>query len=121
MSSSCASLQGATSVARSTSVPCSICSRISWSVAIGPGAGAQRRSRTSGPRRCQIAEEAIESARTSPNPQYLFWALWECAYSHAMANNYNALRRPPVIFCKDGDARVVVRRETYEDLHGRDV
>ena len=33
------------------------------------------------------SEEAIEAARTSPNPQYLFWALWECAYSHAMAGN----------------------------------
>jgi diaminopimelate decarboxylase len=43
------------------------------------------------------------------------------AYGHAMANNYNALRRPPVIFCKDGDARVVVRRETYDDLARRDV
>ena len=43
------------------------------------------------------------------------------AYGHAMANNYNALRRPPVIFCKDGEARVVVRRETYEDLTTRDV
>ena len=43
------------------------------------------------------------------------------AYGHAMANNYNALPRPPVIFCKDGDARVVVRRETYEDLTARDV
>ncbi len=43
------------------------------------------------------------------------------AYGHAMANNYNALLRPPVIFCKDGDARVVVRRETYEDLTRRDV
>jgi diaminopimelate decarboxylase len=42
-------------------------------------------------------------------------------YGHAMANNYNALRRPPVIFCKDGDARVVVRRETYDDLTRRDV
>jgi diaminopimelate decarboxylase len=42
------------------------------------------------------------------------------AYSHAMANNYNAVPRPPVIFCKDGDARVVVRRETYEDLTLRD-
>jgi diaminopimelate decarboxylase len=29
--------------------------------------------------------------------------------------------RPPVIFCSGGDARVVVRRETYEDLSGRDV
>jgi diaminopimelate decarboxylase len=43
------------------------------------------------------------------------------AYGHAMANNYNALRRPPVIFCRDGDARVVVRRETYADLTRRDV
>jgi diaminopimelate decarboxylase len=42
------------------------------------------------------------------------------AYSHAMANNYNAVRRPPVVFCKDGGARVVVRRETYEDLTLRD-
>jgi diaminopimelate decarboxylase len=43
------------------------------------------------------------------------------AYGHAMANNYNALPRPPVIFCKDGDARLVVRRETYDDLTRRDV
>jgi diaminopimelate decarboxylase len=43
------------------------------------------------------------------------------AYCHAMANNYNALPRPPVVFCKDGDARVVVRRETYDDLTLRDV
>jgi diaminopimelate decarboxylase len=43
------------------------------------------------------------------------------AYGHAMANNYNALPRPPVIFCRDGDARVVVRRETYDDLTRRDV
>jgi diaminopimelate decarboxylase len=42
------------------------------------------------------------------------------AYSHAMASNYNAVPRPPVIFCKDGEARAVVRRETYEDLTLRD-
>jgi diaminopimelate decarboxylase len=43
------------------------------------------------------------------------------AYGHAMANNYNGIPRPPVIFCEDGDARVVVRRESYEDLAARDV
>jgi diaminopimelate decarboxylase len=43
------------------------------------------------------------------------------AYGYAMANNYNGVPRPPVIFCSGGDARVVVRRETYEDLSGRDV
>jgi diaminopimelate decarboxylase len=42
------------------------------------------------------------------------------AYGYAMANNYNGVPRPPVIFCSDGDARIVVRRETYEDLVSRD-
>jgi diaminopimelate decarboxylase len=42
------------------------------------------------------------------------------AYGHAMASNYNAVPRPPVVFCRDGDARVVVRRETYDDLTRRD-
>jgi diaminopimelate decarboxylase len=43
------------------------------------------------------------------------------AYGYAMANNYNGVPRPPVIFCRDGDARVVVRRESFEDLTARDV
>jgi diaminopimelate decarboxylase len=43
------------------------------------------------------------------------------AYGYAMASNYNGVPRPPVVFCKGGDARLVVRRETYEDLTGRDV
>ena len=43
------------------------------------------------------------------------------AYGHALANNYNGVPRPPVIFCRGGSARVVVRRETYEDLMRRDV
>jgi diaminopimelate decarboxylase len=43
------------------------------------------------------------------------------AYGHAMASNYNAVPRPPVIFCRDGDARVVIRRETYDDLTAREL
>jgi diaminopimelate decarboxylase len=43
------------------------------------------------------------------------------AYGFAMSSNYNGVPRPPVIFCKDGDARVVVRRETFQDLTARDV
>jgi diaminopimelate decarboxylase len=43
------------------------------------------------------------------------------AYGYAMASNYNGVPRPPVIFVKDGDARVVVRRETWDDLVARDV
>jgi diaminopimelate decarboxylase len=42
------------------------------------------------------------------------------AYGHAMASNYNGVLRPPIIFCRGGEARVVVRRETYDDLTARD-
>jgi diaminopimelate decarboxylase len=43
------------------------------------------------------------------------------AYGYALANNYNSVPRAPVVFCREGDARLVVRRETYEDLVARDV
>jgi diaminopimelate decarboxylase len=33
-----------------------------------------------------------------------------------MGSNYNKVLRPPVVFVKDGTARLVVRRETYDDL-----
>jgi diaminopimelate decarboxylase len=38
------------------------------------------------------------------------------AYGHSMASNYNKVPRPAVVFVADGRARVVVRRETDEDL-----
>lgn len=38
------------------------------------------------------------------------------AYGHSMGSNYNKVTRPAVVFVNDGTARVVVRRETYEDL-----
>jgi diaminopimelate decarboxylase len=43
------------------------------------------------------------------------------AYGYSLANNYNGVPRPPVIFCRDGAAREVVRRERYDDLMARDV
>jgi diaminopimelate decarboxylase len=43
------------------------------------------------------------------------------AYCFTMANNYNGNRRLPVVFARDGQARVVVRRETWDDLLARDV
>ena len=38
------------------------------------------------------------------------------AYGHSMGSNYNKVLRPAVVFCRDGDARLVVRRETLDDL-----
>lgn len=43
------------------------------------------------------------------------------AYNYSMASNYNRLPRPPVIMVKDGKAREVVRRESYEDLIRNDI
>jgi diaminopimelate decarboxylase len=38
------------------------------------------------------------------------------AYGYSMASNYNRVPRPAVIFVKDGRAREVLRRETFEDM-----
>lgn len=43
------------------------------------------------------------------------------AYNYAMASNYNRLRRPAVVFVKDGKADVVVKRESYDHLLGNDL
>lgn len=43
------------------------------------------------------------------------------AYNYSMASNYNRLRRPAVVFVHDGEADLVVRRETFEDVAGKDV
>jgi diaminopimelate decarboxylase len=79
--------------------------------------------------RCHVAGKHCESGDLivrdvpldDPKPGDVLVTPATGAYGHAMANNYNGIPRPPVIFCKDGDARVVVRRETYDDLAARDV
>lgn len=38
------------------------------------------------------------------------------AYGYSMSNNYNRIRRPAVVFAKEGRAQLVVQRETYADL-----
>ena len=43
------------------------------------------------------------------------------AYGHSLASNYNKVTRPAVVFLRDGEARVVVRRETQSDLVRLDV
>jgi len=43
------------------------------------------------------------------------------AYTLAMASNYNLARRPAVVLVKDGEARLIQRRETYADLVARDL
>ena len=43
------------------------------------------------------------------------------AYGHSMGSNYNKILRPAVVFAADGNARLVVRRETLDDLLATDL
>ncbi|MER8029829.1 diaminopimelate decarboxylase [Streptomyces bauhiniae] len=43
------------------------------------------------------------------------------AYHLSMASGYNMTGRPPVVAVRDGAARLLVRRESLEDIRGRDV
>lgn len=43
------------------------------------------------------------------------------AYNYSMASNYNRIPRPPVVLAQDGKSRVIVKRETYEDIIKNDV
>lgn len=38
------------------------------------------------------------------------------AYGYSMANNYNRIPRPPVVFVEDGEDRLVIKRESFEDM-----
>jgi diaminopimelate decarboxylase len=79
--------------------------------------------------RCNVAGKHCESGDVivrdvwlaDPAPGDVIATPVTGAYGYSLANNYNGVPRPPVIFCRDGEARVVVRRETYEDLAARDI
>ena len=43
------------------------------------------------------------------------------AYNYSMASNYNRLPRPAVVMVKDGEDRLVVRRESFKDLVRNDL
>lgn len=43
------------------------------------------------------------------------------AYGYSMASNYNRLGRPAVVFVRDGKARLVLRRESYEDQYSLEI
>lgn len=43
------------------------------------------------------------------------------AYGYSMANNYNRIPRPPVVFVENGKDELIVKRETYEDLIRNDL
>jgi diaminopimelate decarboxylase len=71
---------------------------------------------------CESGDVLVRDARLpDPRPGDVLAVPVTGAYGYAMANNYNGVPRPPVVMVSQGDARLVVRRETYDDLYARDV
>ncbi len=73
-------------------------------------------------RHCESGDELIDGVLLdNPSAGDLLLMPVTGAYCFTMANNYNGALRLPVVFVSGGVPRLVVRRETYEDLLARDV
>ena len=71
---------------------------------------------------CESGDLIQENARIQkPAPGDIVAVLATGAYNYSMASNYNRIPRPPVVFVKDGESRVVVKRESFEDLVQNDL
>jgi diaminopimelate decarboxylase len=67
---------------------------------------------------CESGDILVESAAVPPNVSVgdLLVMPVTGAYGYSMASNYNKVMRPAVVFVSEGESRLVVRRETYDDL-----
>jgi len=73
-------------------------------------------------RHCESGDQLIETvALREPRVGDLIAVPVTGAYCLTMSNNYNGALRPPLVMVRDGHARVVQRRETYDDLIARDL
>ena len=66
---------------------------------------------------CESGDVLIDKVKLS-NPQVgdLVGITTTCAYCYSMSSNYNRFTKPAVVFVKDGESRVIVKRETLDDL-----
>lgn len=73
-------------------------------------------------RHCESGDQLIDAvALREPKVGDLLAVPVTGAYCYTMSNQYNGARRVPVVFADNGTARLVVRRDTWEDLLARDV
>lgn len=72
---------------------------------------------------CESGDILIESASVGPDVSVgdLLVMPVTGAYGYSMSSNYNKVLRPAVVFVAGGVSRLVVRRETYDDLVRLDV
>jgi len=68
-------------------------------------------------RYCESTDILIKDARMPPLASGDLIAMPAAgAYALAMSSNYNYNVRPAVVMVRDGEARLIRRRETYDDL-----
>ena len=73
-------------------------------------------------RHCESGDELVDGVPLrDPEVGDLLAVPVTGAYCYTMSNQYNGARRVPVVFVADGQAQLVVRRDTWEDLVSRDV
>lgn len=71
---------------------------------------------------CESGDVLIHSiALPEPQPGDILAINGTGAYNYSMSSNYNRIRKPAVVFVENGEARLAVKRETYEDLIRNDV
>ena len=72
-------------------------------------------------RHCESGDQLIDSVPlVEPAVGDVLAVAVTGAYCLTMANNYNGALRPPIVLVSDGEARLALRRETYDDLLRRD-
>ncbi len=89
-------------------------------VANRAGDDAARHVRVSG-KHCETDTLLPEVSLADPRPGDILAVLSTGAYNQSMASNYNRFTRPPVVAVRGGEAWVIVRRETMDDLLRSDV
>jgi diaminopimelate decarboxylase len=73
--------------------------------------------------RCCESGDLIQENVALPCPERgdVLAVLVTGAYNYSMASNYNRVTRPPVVLLKNGESRLAVRRERFEDLVACDI
>jgi diaminopimelate decarboxylase len=70
---------------------------------------------------CESGDILIKNAQLPPcEPGDVLVVLSTGAYNYSMASNYNRIPRPAAVLVKDGQANLILQRETYHDLIRQD-
>jgi diaminopimelate decarboxylase len=70
---------------------------------------------------CETGDILLKDvALAEPQPGDVLAVFATGAYNYSMASHYNRLPKPAVVFCRDGQATLVVERESYADLYAKD-